>query len=488
MDINQGNIIKQLSDLYLIQRGHYLIQDKNYGYRDYRKGEISKSTGKKYKALLDYMIESHLNGEYTVGTFCKEVFTKFITIDVDYKGNLEMSKLITNKISEQFTDWHIPEHYISFSGNKGYHIDIFFDDLIQWKHAKKFYEHLIKSLNLDDKKVEFRPTSTQGVKLPLGIHQETGNYCGFCYPDNLTVMSKENSEEFLFNIKKIQSESILDIIGLDINTSEKIDTKQEKNKIISTEDAISPHKPLPSYEQSEDSSIDRAQDLLLNGLKVQGSRHNSVLLLGMYLKYCGLSQEQNRAELYAWMEWQNPNTYTTPLDECCRDIDQLTKDIYEKNYNLSANQKDLTVTCDEIKWIMNNCPEKNQKLITYAMLIHSKRHANKQGVFYMPFKDIETATGLYDQAVQAQVNKLIKLGVVECIERGRKPKGKGLAKMLPNLYRMNYQRSLESDGLIETEVFTTEELDNFDVCLRFYFSDKELRKNLSQRQYKSLLG
>ncbi|WP_156158193.1 hypothetical protein [Gordoniibacillus kamchatkensis] len=44
-----------------------------------------------------------------------------------------------------------------------------------------------------------------------------------------------------------------------------------KQEFIKTEDAIAAHKPLPSYKPTEDYSIERAQDLLLNGLKVQGS-------------------------------------------------------------------------------------------------------------------------------------------------------------------------------------------------------------------------
>lgn len=478
-------VIKRLSDLYIIQRGHYLIQYKE-GYGQYKAGQLNKS-GKRAKSLADWQFEKHLNGDFTVGTFGGKLKSKFMTFDVDFPSGLDMAKWITYKITNTLDELGIHTYYISFSGNKGYHIDLFFQDLIMIEHAQQFFDYVVKRsgvLPFSDtgNKVEFRVTDKLGVKLPLGKHQKTGNYCGFCnVEDGLKVMDKEQSEEYLFTIEKMSSETILDIIQTedadDINTVD----------MIKTEDAISPHKPLQNYDQSEDYSIDRAIDLLQNGLKFQGSRNNSLFKIGLYLKYQGLDREQCKLELNNWMELQNPELYSTPLQQCYKEIDVMINNMFDKNYNLTDGNKDLTVTLDEIKWIVENCPEKNQKLITYAMLIHSKRHANMQGVFYFPFKYIEAATGLYDQAVQSQVNKLIDLNVIEVIERNRVQKGKGLQKKLPNLYRLNLegQNALQKT---ESNMFVTQNMNDIQLCLRFYFTDKQLKKLLPRRQFESLIG
>jgi hypothetical protein len=485
--ITQSKLIKQMSELFIIQRGHYLIQYKEpIGYRQYTAGQLVN--GKKVKALMDWQFEKHIQGEFTVGTFGGKVMTKFMSFDVDFHDP-QKAKWITYKLSDALKELGIKNHYISYSGNKGYHVDLFFDDLIQIEHAEKFYNLVVNKSDVlqhsdTGNKVEFRPSDKMGIKLPLGIHQLSGNYCGFCLvEDGLKVMDKDESEEYLFTIKKMKSEIIQDIIG--------IENKEvyDKKTYVKTEDAISSHVPLANYEQSEDYSIDLAIDLLQNGLKFQGSRHKSTLLIGMYLKYSGLDFEECKSELYTWMEWQNPSTYTTKLDDCHNDIDQVVKDIYERNYNLRSNTKNMTVSLDEINWIIEKCPEKNQKLITYAMLIHSKRHATLQGVFFMPFKDITQATGIYDQAVQQQVNKLIGLDVVEVIERNRKPKGQGLKRKLPNLYRLKLTSNLDEQNIETKEVlFTTEYTNNFESCMRFYFTDKELKKMLPRRQYESLIG
>lgn len=477
-------VIKKLSDLYIIQRGHYLIQYKE-GYGQYKAGQINKS-GKRAKALADWQFEKHLNGDFTVGTFGGKLKSKFMTFDVDFPSGLEMAKWITYKIAKTLDDLGVHTYYISFSGNKGYHIDLFFKDLILIDHAQQFFDYAVKRsgvLPFSDagNKVEFRVTDKLGVKLPLGKHQKTGNYCGFCnVEDGLKVMNKAQSEEYLFTIQKMKSETIRNIIQAeDVND---IDTAE----MVKTEDAISPHKPLKNYDQSEDYSIDRAIDLLQNGLKFQGSRHKSVLLIGMYLKYSGLDREQCGIELHSWMDEQNAEFYSSTLDESHKDIDQVVKDIYERDYNLSAGNKDLTVTLDEIKWIMERCPEKNQKLITYAMLMHSKRHANAQGVFYFSFKDIGTATGLVEMTAISQVNKLIELNVIEVIERNRIQKGRGLQKKLPNLYRLNLKHNDLSEA--ESKVFSTQNMNDIQLCLKFYFTDKELKKMLPRRQFENLIG
>lgn len=409
------------------------------------------------------------------------MYTKFITFDIDYSGNLEMSKQVTNRISEKLSSLHIPEHYISFSGKKGYHIDIFFDNLIQVKQAKKFHKYICEILSLNIKNVEFRPTSKQGIKLPLGIHQETGNYCGFCYPESLRVMSKEESENYFLRIKRIQSESVLDLIG---STTIDDDYIPKKKDILKTEDAISNHIPLKDYESSKGYSIDKAQDLHLNGLKFQGSRHNSVFQIALYLKYCGMDAEQAKTELYTWMEWQDKNTYTTKLSDCYKDIDQVVKDVFSNDkYHLSGHKKNLSVSLDEINWIIEKCKEKNQKLITYALLIHSKRYATMNGIFFFPIRKIMEATGLSSDTVQKQLKKLEKVNVLEVVERDRKPKGKGLAKKLPNLYRMP---KIESE-VKDEEVYTTEKMNDIDLCLKFYFSSKELMEMLTRRQYRSIV-
>ncbi|GIQ66820.1 hypothetical protein PACILC2_53880 [Paenibacillus cisolokensis] len=207
MGNDEQSIITKLKDLYIIQYGHYIIQyPEPRGYCTYIKGEIQN--GKRTKPLLDWQFQKHLNGKFTVGTFGGKVMTKFMTFDVDFNKNPQLTKWITYKVAKTLDDLNLHNYYISFSGSKGYHIDLFFDEYLQIIYAQKLFAYVIelsdvKQYFIDGDKIEFRPTDRQGVKLPLGIHQKTEKYCGFCLvEDGLKVMATKESIKYLLAFRK----------------------------------------------------------------------------------------------------------------------------------------------------------------------------------------------------------------------------------------------------------------------------------------------
>ncbi|MEK4508752.1 TOTE conflict system archaeo-eukaryotic primase domain-containing protein [Paenibacillus sp. FSL K6-2524] len=281
----QKKVIKKLSDLYLVQRGKYLSQSKKGKWRHVVAGQVNQYTKKKDIRLSDWHLENHLNGNFTIGTFAGDFGSIFMSFDIDFHDN-QMAKWITYKIAYTLNSFGI-DHHINYSGSKGYHIDIFFEDKITVEHARKFFDYVIEKSDVKQHtqgQVEFRVSEKQGIKLPLGIHQVTKSYCGFCLVETgLNVMNKKLSEEYLLTINQIPSRQVLDVIEIAESELEHINTKQ----FIESQDAISSFVPLANHEQSEDYSISRAQKLLTEGLQIQGSRHNSTLLICMYLKYCG---------------------------------------------------------------------------------------------------------------------------------------------------------------------------------------------------------
>ncbi|MNB98289.1 hypothetical protein D3C75_455370 [compost metagenome] len=470
------SIADKLDDLYILQKKRYLIQYPKQ-YITFQAGQVTKQ-GKKQLPLSTWQIDKHLSGEMTVGTFSGRYKTKFITFDVDFEDNLEMANWIVYVLSNYLEQMGIPEHYISFSGNKGYHIDIFISDLILIEVAHQFYLHVLIETELIKYKanIEFRPTAGQGVKLPLGIHRKTNQYCGFCEVGNgLLVMDKIDSEHYLMGVKKIQRHTIMNLVGQYSDDDIDVET------FIQTEDALAQYKPLPIYYQSEDYTIDKAQSLLKNGLKTKGSRHKALFTIALYFKYSGLNAVQMEAELRAWMDWQDPNTYSTKLELCYKDIEQIVKDVIERGYNLTPGNKDLSITYDEIKEIIHKCPEKNQKLLTYALLIHSKRFATKQGIFFMSYSHMAEATGLGVATVNRQIEKLACLKIVEIVERKRQGKGK---MKLPNKYRIR----LNCVSNNEKDTFKTEDYRSFSQCVQYFFTKDELKMMLPRRQYQSLIS
>lgn len=215
--MDNQEIIKKLNDLYFIQRNHYLIQYKT-GYVTYTKGQLNKAGTKKHMALMNWQFEKHLEGQFTIGTFAN-YYSKFMTFDVDFHDP-KMAKWITYKIAEVLNELGIKHYYISFSGSKGFHVDLFFSNLIRVDFAQKFFELVVLRADIlrysdDSNKVEFRVSDSQGVKIPLGYHQKTGKYCGFCKIENgLKVIGVKRSQDYLFSIKKMKHQIILDILNV----------------------------------------------------------------------------------------------------------------------------------------------------------------------------------------------------------------------------------------------------------------------------------
>lgn len=167
--------IQKLNELYITTRKKY-IKQKGSNYSTFNKYENSSAL-----TLSDWMLQLHLDGSETYGVFNGNTVNKFITFDVDYADDQPMAKWATRKLIDVLeSEFNIRSNYIhvSFSGNKGYHVDLFFDEPIKADDAFAFYQRVISVADLPSNKVEYRPSYTQAVKLPLGIHQRPAPVVG----------------------------------------------------------------------------------------------------------------------------------------------------------------------------------------------------------------------------------------------------------------------------------------------------------------------
>jgi len=374
-------IVDKINDLYILGRKKYLVQNKKGQYTT-----VIHTKGN--RPLVDSIVEEHLKGKYTIGVF-SSYYSKFICFDVDVKDT-EYARWTTYKLINALQDIGISDDYInvSTSGNKGYQVEIFFDKPIQNKILKDFYLLVLNHadlLNIDFGQVEFRPTDTQGVKIPLGIHQKTKKRCWYVDNVNLKPIRKK---EYILTIKKLSSEYFYSLLNKAKDTIDNDEAEEIENIIQS-------HKPLKIYQQNIDRevTIESIEELIANGLNMQGTRHNALLKIAKYNKYNGMSAEENKQFLINWMEKQDQRTYSTKWDNVLKDIDLIIKYTYERNYSLTVKQNDIVVSAEELQDILK-IKGKNQKRLLYALLIHSKRYANKDGIFYMSYKQMEDITGL----------------------------------------------------------------------------------------------
>lgn len=245
------DLLELIKDLYLLDFNTKALTsyEDEFGNVGYRTIKILGKDGK-VKFNVSEALVRHLNGESILGVFANEVpeYSKFICFDID---STEITFLYT-LMETLITDFKVKKEnlLISYSGNKGYHLDLFFKkdtdnrypntrniQIFYLNAMQKVQEKLLenKSVELENeitKIIEYRPTSKQGCKLPLGVHFKTGNYCNIYSFDNdfnLEPINKKEVVENLKTIEKLNFEELLKYCNYKSLDLFKIKTKIEKD-------------------------------------------------------------------------------------------------------------------------------------------------------------------------------------------------------------------------------------------------------------------
>src|SRR5699024_1888135 len=110
---------------------------------------------------------------------------------------------------------------VSFSGSKGYHVELFFDEAIQWQALEPFYKEVLLKLGKTKKEIELRPTGN-GLKLPLSTHRKTDNLSLISRFNNnftgLILLNQEESVKYLLNVKRINLDEFKELVLDEVDT------------------------------------------------------------------------------------------------------------------------------------------------------------------------------------------------------------------------------------------------------------------------------
>lgn len=458
--MRSGNLtltVKQMNRLYIITRKRYILQTQ-HGYIT-----LDGYNNEKVWTLNDSMIERHLKGINTYGIFNGNSVNKFITFDIDFADDFAHARWATLKIIYTLVnDFNIPsaDIHVSFSGHKGYHVDLFFDSPIKAEYAKSFYECVIKMTDLPREKVEFRPTKLQAVKLPLGIHQKTQERCWFVDRETLEPIE---SFDYLQKVEPMDHLLILDAL---INLTP--EQEADYNSIVENTKAneINPQKnhskvnginlqknQSKANEISLQKNQSKANEILQNGQLINcNTRHDTTVLLATFCNTNHYEYKES-VDLIMSILCNTPRTYfskdSTP-EYWKSETERIVKLAMEHNYKLGNSTSKITVYKSEIISILK-VGTFRQKQLAYAMLITSKLHGS---TFFLSTK---TAMRMLEtnshQTIQSAIEKLVKVGFIEYVRKGEIDKiksiQKGHAYYLPNLYRILIEEPCLDEKCIE---------------------------------------
>lgn len=462
MTLNK-NVINKINQLYITTRNKYLMQKDGGQYIT-----LTKKPDNKVIPLNDAFIATHLEGKITYGVFSAGHSSKFITFDVDIAGDITQAKWTTqrliNILVEQFNIGY-DEMHVSFSGNKGYHVDIFFDELIEVDTLRAFYNEVMREYGeVSGGDIEFRPSYTQGVKLPLGVHHKTGKRAWYC-----DIYTLEPIEDFAYilDIEPVPAETITE---RDVYEAPEVDEVTGMVEVVS-----SINMEVGTYDMSD--AMQKVAAVIEEGkLPYPNSRHNYTYLLALFANTNGLEKSDSIALIMDVLHG-TPNEYfsegSTP-EHWKNEAVRLTDYVFDNDKVLTGMSSEVEVTKAEMTQVLSAGTFK-QKQVAFAMLVHSKRYGNK---FYMTYKQITDMTGIgSNHTVSSALNKLNENGFMEFVRKNEADKASlknGIYKSLPNKYlikQVEYENEQQKKSVsvgadtdlreIAFKLFTVQEVKQF---------------------------
>ena len=301
------DIIKKLMDRYCCNMEKFAMMKRNGEY----------TTPK--RALTFQDIWKHLHGIFTVSVFGKQYHTCFACFDVD-----EDNKPAVARIIDKLAEIGIPRNkiYPSTSGNKGYHVDLYFDHLVFKSFIGNLAGYLRRDPELAGVNFEYFPVGAKGVKMPLGYNFKTGRRCW--YLDRDTLEPIEN-EEYVLEVEKITAaefEADMHKLNKELKVA---DIQQalamqaewhEKNK----DETKTEKKPSYSKYSSHDLVLTRS-----------GERHDKMLKKSVWLRTVGADEQTIFDELMKWVDRQDQSLINSSRKEIEDDAWDMAKSAV-KNY------------------------------------------------------------------------------------------------------------------------------------------------------------
>lgn len=467
---NQSEIVKKINELYIMTRFKYLVQfpGGKYATLDQRKDN-------RIIPLNDSFINSHLKGERTYGIFSGGYFAKFITFDIDCEGHDETARWAVYKIIDILTTEHNimrNDIHVSLSGNKGYHVDLFFDRPVLVEDLRKFYTSVTTEVGpLPVGKIEFRPTWSSGVKLPLGVHQKTGTRCWFVDRDTLEPVE---SFDYILDIKPMPAEIISE---KDFELTD--DQAAEFEEIIRTVD------PNITIVNASD-SLKRAKRILEAGrLTESNTRHTTTVILASFFNSQGW-EKQDAIDAIMNILHNTPREYFNPdstPDFWQKETERIVNLAFDRDYRLGNENKEIIIHKSEIKEVLK-AETFRTKQVAFAMLITAKRYGR---LFYFTYGasvkmiGIKSPNTFFDAVKRLEKSKFIKV-----VRRGEIDKAasreKGRIFKKPNKYRLLINEPAPDEPYVVIKPDDVDSADLVDIT-KSLLTEDEIKQHVKRYEY-----
>lgn len=354
----------------------------------YEQGTSSHSRSASRFPLSDGNFNAHFNGANPLAILAFGNRSRYFGFDVDSKEQAPADTLAIIEALKTL-DFASEDIHVSFSGGKGYHIELFIDGHLPFEQWHRFGKTVLHLAQLSDEHIEFFPTlkNLNGFKLPLTMHPKTGKFAGYCDNTTLEVLDIQESHDYLTTIRQLPTSKVVSSIGQAFEEKESPKPKKGKVKAVKVvEERL--------FKTTEEKRV-TAVKLLTQGLPGCGTRWKAMRnVLIPYLKIeLGCDEHETKTHLMDFCRKEVLAGRTaTSMKECEEEIDDLIEGFYPKVHGIYSVVRDLEISRNEIDWVVS-VVEKGGTRITrdllWALLLLKKAYQTKNGDFFAARESVQ---------------------------------------------------------------------------------------------------
>ena len=418
-------LIKFFDEYYITVRSKYLLytmDGKTYTVNSKKAIErIDESTGEvienKVLPLCKKQLQNHIKLKETIGIFFPSVGTKLIGLDLDI-NDIDALNNIYNTLNRFLDD---TSFLMTSSGGKGFHIDIFLENILARDIVIKFYEIILNETGLNNKQLELRGANEQGWKLPFGMHHSKKKYCGIVNEFGVSVDS-DYLEKIILSRTKADINTIIEAVLINVDEAENTIIPETTeiltdDEIIEFEDMTAEVTALPNYNNLNEDFIEDLALIYRNGFDGEGIRNKYIFKISLFLK-CHMKFKE-KVVLEEMLEWMKRcKGYRATEKEFIKDIENTVKRIFKEDLKLLIAAKEIKISKVEIKEILSikcrsSLETRALRLLYYMMFLHSKAYASEDGVFFMTLEQMQGMGACKTKRdLLKQINKLVELNKI----------------------------------------------------------------------------
>lgn len=370
-------VIQQLMNLYCFDMTRYRYMTPN---------------GEYHTVKLPYdetLIYEHLEGKKTVCVYARERNTIFHTFDVDESDPVKVHLVI-----DKLVGIGIPRDkiYVSTSGNKGYHIDLFFDAPVWKSDVEGVFNYVVRDPVIAAIRMECKPGRKGAIKIPLGINFKTGRRCWYVDRDTLEPIERN---DYVFEIQKMSAADFAQIAYI-CNKE-----KKKEDILLAKANPRKPQKPRKFVARNEPT------------ITAPGQRHDKMLQKAVWLRAVGGEADDIYEELIRWVKRQDPSMIGSSWKEIDDDASRIAIDV-AKQYEVKTKQKkNMVHRTDEISRsdmeTVISAPTKTARKAAFLICAYCRAF----GVCSMGYDRMAQILGVTYQTAFNAVKALIECGVIE---------------------------------------------------------------------------